>query len=183
MTEQLTERHNDAPTRLFLDTEFTGIDQHQPALISFALVTEDGLASFYAELTLQCWFMKADPWVHQNVIPLLDQPDPLTPEEAGWRLRQWLRGFHNTIHVITDAPEYDWHLIQPLLTPDWPEGLARCAYRFSSNTVGPLLQPMLRDVIDNSFTPDRPRHHALNDAHALRNAWCRARESGWAPQW
>jgi len=179
----MTEQPDGAPTLLFLDTEFTGIEQLRPALISFALVAEDGRASFYAEITHEFWHMKADPWVRQNVVPLLDRRDPLTPDEAGWRLRQWLRGFHNTIRVITDAPDYDWHLIQPLLTPDWPEGLARCAYRFDSQSLGPTERPWVRGLIDQHFTPYTPQHHALHDASALRNAWCMVRESGWEPEW
>ena len=38
-------------TLLFLDTEFTGLGQRSPNLISMGLVSEDGRHSFYAELT------------------------------------------------------------------------------------------------------------------------------------
>jgi hypothetical protein len=35
---------------LFLDTEYTGLGQSRPKLISLTLVAEDGRREFYAEL-------------------------------------------------------------------------------------------------------------------------------------
>ncbi|CAH2920018.1 MAG: hypothetical protein CPSOU_3559 [uncultured Paraburkholderia sp.] len=36
---------------LFLDTEYTGLRQHTPKLISLGMVSEDGQREFYVELS------------------------------------------------------------------------------------------------------------------------------------
>jgi hypothetical protein len=41
----------DLAMQLFLDTEYTGLGQARPQLISLALVPEDGRREFYVELT------------------------------------------------------------------------------------------------------------------------------------
>lgn len=55
---------------LFLDTEFTGLGQRWPRLISIGLVSEDGQHSFYAELPAASFMEKVTPWVRENVLPL-----------------------------------------------------------------------------------------------------------------
>jgi len=55
---------------LFLDTEFTGLDQDKPDLISLALVDEAG-REFYAELPPSHYAVQCNEWVHFNVLPHL----------------------------------------------------------------------------------------------------------------
>lgn len=42
-----------APLLLFIDTEFTGLNQRWPRLISIGLVSDDGGRTFYADLSVQ----------------------------------------------------------------------------------------------------------------------------------
>lgn len=112
------------PTRIFLDTEFTGLHQ-QAALISVGLAAENGDV-FYAELN-DYDPEQVSPWVKENVIPLLsgpvlraarnaprhndmflygDQPD------VSRALRNWLARFGgpDSVHIWADVPAWDWVL-------------------------------------------------------------------------
>ena len=107
------------PTRLFLDTEFTGLYQ-SAQLISIALVSERGPA-FYAE------FIDFDPnqlsaWHQQHVLPnlMLDTSDPVpflrdTQTIRGdaatvqFALTNWLAGC-GSVEVWADVLAWDWIL-------------------------------------------------------------------------
>ncbi|HZW14448.1 MAG TPA: hypothetical protein VFF81_14810 [Noviherbaspirillum sp.] len=47
--------------------------------------------------------------------------------------------------------------------------------------MGDEQQPALRKMMDDYHTSQRPRHHALHDAHSLRLAFRHAVEHGWRP--
>lgn len=53
---------------VLLDTEFTGLDQDKPDLISIALVDKAG-REFYAELPPGHYAVQCNEWVHFNVLP------------------------------------------------------------------------------------------------------------------
>jgi len=143
--------------RYFLDTEFNGFGG---ALLSLALVPEDGGEEFYA--TLQCTDA-IEPWVDQHVSPFLNTvPDafrdpPLSRRDAALALAHYLQ------------PDE-----APFIVADWPEDIAQfCMLLLTGNgTMVPV--PSLRFQIltlfgfstaANSAVP----HNALHDARALRD--------------
>ena len=143
--------------RYFLDTEYNGFGG---ALLSLALVPEDGGEEFYAVLTFDG---PIDPWVERHVMPYLDTvPEALrTPRlprhAAAQALAAWLS-----------------HDAEPLIVADWPEDLAQLAMLL---IVGPgqmMSVPALTlrfeplqgfSTAANSAVP----HNALHDARALRD--------------
>lgn len=143
--------------RYFLDTEYNGFGG---ALLSLALVPEDGSEEFY--VTLGC-DSAIDPWVERHVIPFIDMvPEPLqgprlTRRDAAEALAVWLA-----------------HDSAPDIIADWPEDLAQFSMLL---VIGPgLMLPMppltLRlatlhgfSTAANSVVP----HNALHDARALRD--------------
>ena len=143
--------------RYFLDTEYNGFGG---ALLSLALVPEDGGEEFY--VTLAC-DAPIDPWVELHVLPFLDMvPDGLRSERLSRRaaaeaLAGWL--------AYDEAPD---------IIADWPEDLAQ----FSMLLVtGPGLMVTVPELTlrfvplqgfstaANSTVP----HNALHDARALRD--------------
>lgn len=170
---------------LFLDTEFTGLDDPYPFLISIGLVDEDGRNTFYAEVERSNWERKAELWVWQHVVPHLESGAVVMPiSEMGRRLRAWIRDLDQSgspLQIVCDSPDYDWKFVAPLLHPDWPDGLALTPIRFDSRALGPDRELWLRSVIESCRSPNRPAHHALHDALALRAGWLAARAEGWTP--
>jgi len=77
-----------------------------------------------------------------------------------------------------------WHFLvstaQPL--PEWAQHLYACPMLFSSWSMGDEHQPALQQLVDDFHDPDRPRHHALHDAHALRLCMLYAMKHGWKPE-
>lgn len=143
--------------RYFLDTEYNGFGG---ALLSLALVPEDGSEEFY--VTLQC-DGPIDPWVERHVIPFLDMvPEgmvsPRLPRRAAAEaLAAWL--------AHDEAPD---------IVADWPEDLAQLSMLL---VIGPgLMVPMpplsLHLIPLHGFSPasnSAVPHNALHDARALRD--------------
>ena len=143
--------------RYFLDTEYNGFGG---ALLSLALVPEDGGEEFY--VTLSC-DTPLDPWVERHVIPFLDMvPEGLASPRlsraaAASALAAWL--------AHDEAPD---------IVADWPEDLAQLSMLL---VTGPgLMVPMPPlslhfvplhgfSTAANSVAP----HNALHDARALRD--------------
>ena len=68
-------------TKLFFDTEFTGLHQNT-TLISIGLISECG-KTFYAELT-DYDKTQLDDWLNENVISNLLFSDKITKSYDGW---------------------------------------------------------------------------------------------------
>ncbi len=165
---------NPAMTLVFLDTEFTGLAQIRPRLISVGAVTEDGRHEFYAELPRRHYEGKADDWVRRHVLPLLEGgPRVMTPEVLRRQFLSWLRPL-GRVRLVSDAPDYDVEVLRDFLTP-WPTAIAPDVVRFGAEALGPAHRERLELYRDSFFTQDRPQHHALYDAQALRHAWQRAK--------
>ena len=145
--------------RLFLDTEFT--DLRVPELLSLGIVSE-AADELYVELP----FNRAvcSPFVVTTVLPLLAN-EPRARECVADDLRGWLARFERPV-VVYDSPT-DWALFLGLFANvqvpvdgllveydqwDWQ--------RFEKNI----------DAYFKSHQTAR-RHHALDDAKALRDAW------------
>jgi hypothetical protein len=169
---------------LFLDTEFSGLNQPDPALISVALVKENS-AFCYAELPPDTYLAKADPWVIENVIPLLWGGGWELPRAAvGAHLVTWIKAIDDRVMIVTDSPDFDFEIIKPLLNP-WPKNLAKQAMRFDSFAMGQSRQPWLASVIASYHAQSgnvHPEHHAVHDAQALRTGFMAALEAGWWPR-
>lgn len=165
---------------LFLDTEFTSLDQPDPDLISIALVREDG-NYFYAELPPDAYSERASDWVKQNVLHLLDGGcRQLTRAILSSRLTEWIESIQDKTLIVTDAPDFDFELLKPLLSP-WPRNLARQAMIFDSYSMGVSRQPWLFNIMQKYHEERGPMHHALNDAQALRAGMMAALDAGWMP--
>ena len=143
--------------RYFLDTEYNGFGG---ALLSLALVPEDGSEEFY--ITLQC-DLPIDPWVERHVVPFLDmvperlESPRLSRRAAAEALAAWL--------AHDDAPD---------IVADWPEDLAQLAMLLVTGPgmmvpVTPLSLHLIPlggfSTAANSAVP----HNALHDARALRD--------------
>jgi len=86
--------------RLYIDCEFDG---HNGPLLSMALVAEDGLA-----IHLRTGAVASDPWVIENVIPLMECHDAdvsgtVTTNEVGYHLRKFIGNVERPI-IIADSP-------------------------------------------------------------------------------
>jgi hypothetical protein len=106
-------------TKIFLDTEFTGLHQHT-TLISLALVAETG-EEFYAEFTDYDRTQLSD-WLNENVLPKLWLTHNLDFEKVASgtystgnssaikeAMQIWLAQFKG-IEIWADVLAYDWVL-------------------------------------------------------------------------
>ncbi|HET7710120.1 MAG TPA: hypothetical protein VFK50_11435 [Sphingomicrobium sp.] len=143
--------------RYFLDTEFNGFGG---ALLSLALVPEDGGEEFY--VTLACGD-PLDPWVERHVVPYLDHVPVglVSPRLDRTSAAPALAAF------LAHGPE-------PEIVADWPDDIA---YFNQLLLVGPgrmvPVPPLTFRLVtlpgfstaENSAVP----HNALHDARALRD--------------
>lgn len=159
---------------IFLDTEFTGLDQRWPRLISISLVSEDGQHSFYAEVAADGYIDKVTPWVQANALPLLEGGDRIMqPDELRQRLAKWIAPL-GAVRVVTDAPDFDFAFLRSTLDP-WPENVNPRPFRFDTRSLGEQHRETLEAYRRDYFTPMKPEHHALHDAWALRHTWQQAK--------
>ncbi|WP_233839463.1 3'-5' exoribonuclease [Paraburkholderia sp. ZP32-5] len=150
---------------LFLDTEYTGLGQSRPRLISLALVAEDGLREFYAELADTWTPDDCTPFVQREVLPLLAGPR-MPRAEAGTGLRAWLSDAPRAVQVACDS-ETDWRFLLDLLGTPWPANLANCYF-----DLRPLIDTTIYDrTVAAYYRTDAREHHALADARAYRRGW------------
>jgi len=155
--------------RYFLDTEYNGWGG---ALLSLALVPEDGGQEFYVTLD---WTGSVQPWVEQNVVPYLDTvPETLVSprlslEDAARELSGWLRREQEAQIFSSHGGPIELEILA-----DWPEDISQIC---SLLTIGPGLTvdvPPLtfRLVMLPGFSTaanSRVPHNALYDARALRD--------------
>ena len=141
--------------RYFLDTEFNGFGG---ALLSFALVPEDGGEDYYCILPSD---EKPHPWVARHVLPYVRTvPAPLLLEL-------------DRTAAAHDVARYLAADTEPEIVADWPEDIALfCRLLLIRETelagVSDLRFRFLRlpgfSTARNSAVP----HNALHDARALR---------------
>lgn len=135
--------------KLFLDCEFNG---WKGDLISLALVPIDDSASFYQAIELPEDTV-IDPWVKQNVIPILH----VLPVSA-YHFTELLKRYLNqwpTVTIVADWPDDIRYFCQELITSP--------GKMFGA----PLLNFELRRL---DITPVVP-HNALSDAQAIKEAY------------
>ncbi|MHB1592530.1 MAG: 3'-5' exonuclease family protein [Sulfuricella sp.] len=157
---------------LFPDTEFTGLGQRWPRLISIGLVSEDGQHSFYAELDAVGYMEKCDSWVRENILLLLEGGDrTMQPDELRWRLAEWIGALGAVqMQIATDSQTYDFKFLRSILDP-WPQSIddlpvillydAEQGERFNL-------------AVESAYAAGLRQHHALDDAKANRLGWIAA---------
>lgn len=156
---------------LFIDTEFSGLGQRWPRLISIGLISEDRQHSFYAELPPESYSKKRSHWVLENVLPNLEGGDCIKqPAELQESLSNWVTQF-GMVRIATDSLNYDFKFLQSILDP-WPINIDK----------SPLLLTIehLNDYhkfgsgVERAFAEGLRRHHALDDAKANLLGWIAA---------
>ncbi len=156
--------------RYFLDTEFNGWGG---ALLSLALVPEDGGQDFYVTLD---WSDPLEPWVQTNVIPYLDTvpvqliSQRLGREQASRAVSAWL--VHE--HELQTMARYPEPVSSLEIVADWPEDIAQICMLLLKGPGAMVEVPELTfrlvelpgfSTAANSKVP----HNALHDARALRD--------------
>lgn len=177
-------------TKLFLDTEFTGLHQNT-TLISLALVADSG-EEFYAELT-DFDRDQVTPWIHEHVVQHLKQPhreatfcDTTTllgstttmvgpTYFVAAQLQAWLQQFPSC-EIWSDTLAYDWVLFCQLFggALNIPKNVYYIPFDLATlfKVVG--IDP---DVNREEFaartgwTDDLPTHNALHDARVQRECY------------
>lgn len=136
--------------RLFIDCEFNG---SMGALISMALISEDGQRHFYEVVDFA---EPVEPWVKDNVMPILEKP-AISYAEFQRKLRMFLKQFP-AVHFVADHPEDILRVCRTLIISGgkWMDDI----------------QPMTFEVIDElSAKASKVPHCAWHDAIALRDSW------------
>jgi len=154
--------------RVYLDTEFTQFTQ--PHLISVGLAAEDG-REFYAVMKdyprQQC-----SEFVREVVLPIIEHWPSVTLDRRELResVNQWLNSCAESTEIVCDFA-IDAELLIDLIGGDTEHELRM--FNVSLVTVMAAGEcDQIADAFDMYFAAPRqwPRHHALEDARALRHA-------------
>lgn len=143
--------------RYFLDTEYNGLGG---ALISLALVPEEGDQEYYAVLPLP---EDIHPWVERHVVPYLAAIPPGHRAEPVSRL-----------DAAAGIAAYLAHDMEPVIIADWPDDIALfCALLVTGEgqmaPVGHLRFDLIRSPGFSTAANSRVPHNALHDARSLRD--------------
>ena len=143
-------------TYVFVDSEFTSL--HEPRLISVGAVATDA-TSFYCELS--DWPPEhCSEFVRNTVLPLLDG-DAVPHPVAAAAFRRWIgaKVVRGPTVIVSDSGFDRWALADLLASEDLPPGTRW------------LHLPVAYEVLDETAAAlGLRRHHALDDARALRHA-------------
>lgn len=143
--------------RYYIDTEFDG---HNGPLLSLAIVSENDFSAHFRVSN-----RALDPWVAENVEPLMDQhdadifADDLRPSALGERIADFIGGDQHPV-IIADSPVDIARFCQALSTG--PDGGWR-------SVDYPMMTFEVHDVA--AYPTDLPgavQHNAWWDAKALR---------------
>jgi hypothetical protein len=142
--------------RYFLDCEYNGFGG---ALLSLALVPEDGGEEFYVVLPFAG---EAHPWVARHVLPYLHQVPPALRFEA------------DPVTAAFEVAAFLRHDPEAEVVADWPEDLALLCRLLMprDGEVAEMPGLALRWVRTPGFSTaanSRVPHNALHDARALRD--------------
>ncbi|MFM0342456.1 3'-5' exonuclease family protein [Paraburkholderia fungorum] len=150
---------------IFLDTEYTGLNQTAPKLISLALVAEDGRREFYIELADTWTLDDCNSFVKHEVVPLLDGPR-WSRTEAGASLRAWFADAPRSVQAACDSIT-DWQFLLDLLGSPLPANLVDHYF-----DLRPLIDTVIYDrTVAEYHKANAREHHALADARAYRRGW------------
>ena len=134
--------------RMWIDTEF---NEYKGALISMALVAEDG-REWYEALSCE----NPGPWVAEHVMPIINKKPLRGSAELAESLQAFLMQFQS-VQIVADWPEDISHFCNALIVGP--------GQRIDTPALSFLID---RDLPDTSLISAVP-HNALEDARAL--AW------------
>lgn len=163
---------------IFLDTEFSSLDW-LPELVSIGLVAENG-DFFYAELPEETWESKASLFVLDEVKPHLWGGEfIIDPVVLSQRLTAWF-AVRGHCRVVTDAPNYDFRLMQEVLRKHWPVNLHPEPFCFDMDVIALVREGtgVICEAARAGHYETNPQHHALEDAKALCLGWKAMEASG-----
>lgn len=143
---------------IFVDTEFTSLEE--PYLISAGLVAADG-QELYIEFAGVSQ-MLCSLFVQETVWPLLDGHG-IQPAQAARLIATFLAPFP-TATLFSDAPRYDIELLRPFLPPN---GWSIAVPSFENEDE----EATYTSAYERAFADGLRRHHALDDARAMHQAW------------
>ncbi|AWU99384.1 hypothetical protein ABWH74_002257 [Burkholderia vietnamiensis] len=150
---------------LFLDTEYTGLKQRTPGLISLGIVAEDGRRELYFELADTWKIDDCTAFVRKEVLPLLEGA-PITREQGRARLREWFLNAPRAVQIACDSGT-DFAFLLELLGNPPPINLAATYY-----DLRPLIDTTVYDqAVSSWYQKDNRMHNALVDARAYRRGW------------
>jgi len=165
-------------TKIFLDTEFTGLHQNT-TLISIGLISECG-KTFYAELTdfnlAQC-----DEWIMENVLSnlCLKQPHDYSngvkvlcnTKNLKRELSNWLKQF-DEVEIWSDCLAYDWVLFNEILghALNIPENVYYIPFDICTLFKIKGIDP---DISREEFAEikEKQKHNALFDAKVIKKCY------------
>ena len=154
--------------RVYLDTEFTQFAQ--PTLISIGLAADDG-REFYAVMK-SFPLQQCSVFVREVVLPIIERWPSATLDRRELRqsLQHWFIQSAEPLQIVCDFA-IDAELLIELIDGDTNHALR--AFNIASVTV--LSAPQyarIVETVDRYFAEPHqwPRHHALEDARALRHA-------------
>lgn len=169
-------------TKVFFDTEFTGLHQNT-TLISIGLVAETG-ETFYAELT-DYDESQVDDWIRENVINKLWVDGPAIcwdtkkivakndTEFVRENLISWFKQFRK-VEIWSDCLSYDWVLFCQIFGHAFniPQNIYYIPFDICTLFKAKGIDPDIsREEFCSDLTnliPEGRKHTALHDAEAIR---------------
>ncbi len=155
---------------IFFDTEFTALSSEAECL-SIGLVTEYGERELYLERSDVDRSACSD-FVIEQVLPLFGRyPKARRPYlNFAPALQEWLQTLRGEHRFACDSYQ-DFRFLSSILQGDFPD---HC--RGENQLLGREEPELWEQRIAHYFIahPDQPRHHALYDARALREAYLRS---------
>lgn len=149
----------------FLDTEYTGLRQCSPKLISLGMVSEDGRREFYVELADTWQREDCSNFVGREVLPLL-QGEAIPVSMARERLIDWFEDAPRSLQAACDSVT-DFNFLLQLLADGRPPNLKMTYY-----DLRPLIDTTVyHRAVTAYYKGDSREHHALVDARAYRKGW------------
>lgn len=167
---------------VFLDTEFTSLEA-EACLISIGLITADGDRYFYAELTDTYSEGICTDFVLKEVLPLLDAK-PLAGEvnyksvyaqmsfaDVRKYLQNWFYALIDPVQIWSDSPNHDWrYILQIFGSASLPYNLLPMPKSLLSDKI--YLNAKYENRVEQEYSQKiLRRHHALDDAKAMRLGW------------
>ncbi|WP_051453626.1 3'-5' exonuclease family protein [Burkholderia pseudomallei] len=150
---------------VFLDTEYTGLGQPTPKLISLGMVAEDGRREFYVELEDSWKPEDCSDFVQREVLPLLSGP-AMSLLQARLSLRAWFAASPRVVRAACDSIT-DFRFLMEMLGESKPCNLASAPF-----DLRPLIDTSVyHDAVMAHYSTDDREHHALVDARAYRKGW------------
>lgn len=152
-------------TKIFFDTEFTGLHQHT-TLISIGCVADDG-RELYCELN-DYDKTQIDDFINDNVIAKLHNTNPITTAQ----LRKAIEGFiepYDSVEMWSDCLSYDWVLFNQIWGHAFniPEKVYYIPFDLSTLFKIKGIDP---DINREEFCeyPKGDKHNALLDAQVIK---------------